>query len=204
MVTARKDESNVRFISEDNMKNNRLRFLLSLSLLTVMAFVPSFPVTAAETAGYEVVPCEVNAYVIDVNPAGVSVRSGPGEGYPVIAVLPPVGVTPDYNDVDVMIRGSVGEWMRISDPWSSTTETKEGFEKTTGWVYGPSLGLRARGVAPLYEEPNTESPVLVRVPHDDGGAIIGCQGRWVKVNYRGVKGWLAPGTHCGASVTTCS
>ncbi|MBN2224522.1 MAG: SH3 domain-containing protein [Deltaproteobacteria bacterium] len=180
-----------------------LRILSALFIPIVVTLFSTFPAIAAETAGYEVVPCEVHAYVIDVNPSGVNVRSGPGEGYPVIALLPPVGVAPDYNDVDVMIRGSVGEWMRISDPWSSTTETKEGFEKTVGWVYGPSLGLRAKGFAPLYEEPNTESPVLVRVPHDDGGAVIGCQGEWVKVNYRGVKGWLAPGTHCGASVTTC-
>ena len=64
------------------MKNNRLRFLLFLSILIVIAFLPSFPATAAETADGEVVPCDVPCYVISDDPAGVKVRSGPGDSYP--------------------------------------------------------------------------------------------------------------------------
>lgn len=52
--------------------------------------------------------------------------------------------------------------------------------------------------------PNTGSSVLIRLQNDVEAAITGCRGEWVKVNYRGVEGWLAPGSYCGASITTCS
>ncbi|MBN2223866.1 MAG: SH3 domain-containing protein [Deltaproteobacteria bacterium] len=180
-----------------------LPFIVLFTLLVTSAFSLYLPATAAETGDYEVTPCDVGACIVLDNPAGVSVRSGPGEEYSVITTLPydPGGA------VDLVIRGSVGEWMRVSSFSYDGNQTEE-FRKTVGWIYAPpSLVVSAwphgTPFASLYEEPNAASPVLTNLPEHAVAAVIGCRGEWVKVNYKGVKGWLAPGTHCGACITNC-
>ena len=99
---------------------NYLPFISILALFTLITFLPPSPATAAETAGYEVTPCQppgeggyddcMYARVYDTDPAGTNVRSGPGTDYSIVKTLP------SDRPVLVTITGSVGEWMRIEDP----------------------------------------------------------------------------------------
>jgi SH3-like domain-containing protein len=178
-----------------------------LALFTLITFLPLSPVTPAETAGVEIVPCSVGAYVISDNPAGVKVRSGPGEENAVIATLP---IDPEV-EVILYINGVAGEWFRITELYiygDSKGETQT--PDLVGWVTGPVLGLRAirygttGAVVPLYEKPDTKSPVLTRLQSDAEVVVVGCRGDWVKVNYKGIEGWLAPESQCGNPFTSCS
>jgi SH3-like domain-containing protein len=199
----------VKALGEVVMKTKKnLIFIIFILPLMLSAFSFPLPATAEETTDYEIVPCDVAAYVIDTDPAGLNVRSGPGSDYPVISVLPTYATPPEDVTVDLVIRGSVGEWMYISDPAYDGSEGEE-FWKITGWVYGPMLGTYAvdygstGAVVPLYEGPSTGSVVLNRLVSDTEVVIVGCRGEWVKVRVNGVKGWLAPGSHCGSSKTNC-
>ncbi|MBN2224509.1 MAG: SH3 domain-containing protein [Deltaproteobacteria bacterium] len=185
-----------------------LIFIVFPSVLMTAVVLPSLFAAAEEATDFEVVPCEVGAYVIDTDPAGLNVRSGPGLDYPVIAVLPTYATPPEDVTVDLVIRGSVGEWMYISDPAYDGSEGEE-FWKITGWVYGPMLGTYAvdygttGAVVPVYGGPSTGSAVLTRLVSDTEVVIVGCRGEWVKVRVNDVEGWLAPGSHCGSSKTNC-
>ncbi|MBN2224520.1 MAG: SH3 domain-containing protein [Deltaproteobacteria bacterium] len=189
------------------MKTKRRKiFILFVLYLVLSALLLALPTVAAETADDEVVPCDVECYVISDDPAGVKVRSGPGEEYPVIATLS----TESIVTVSLQITGTSGEWLRVTDLYVVKESATDGYEKMldiTGWVTGPVLGVRAwpleAPLVPLYEEQNTTSPVLTRLPRDAGVAVIGCNGDWLKVNYKGIEGWLAPGTYCGAAFTNC-
>ena len=189
------------------MKTKNRVFVLYLALFLMATSYPLYPAAAVETADYEVVPCDVECYVISDDPAGVKVRSGPGQEYPVIATLS----TESTVTISLEITGSVGEWFRIADLYVAKESPTDGYEKQvdiTGWVTGPVLGVRAWGHSnaadvPLYEEMSTKSPVLTRLINNAGVAIIGCNGDWLKVNYKGIEGWLAPWTYCGAAFTTC-
>jgi SH3-like domain-containing protein len=180
------------------MKNNNFCLLLSVSFLTVMAFVPSLPAFAAETADYEVVPCDrVLAFVYDTDPAGLNVRSGPGSDYPVIATLP------TNQPVELLITGAVGAWMRITEPSGQTFDTMN----IVGWVYGPLLAVWTQGNPsgiPLHTKPSASSPILAKIPNGITVSITGCQGEWLKVKYREIEGWLDPTDQCGAFITSCS
>jgi uncharacterized protein YraI len=184
----------------------RIIFILFVFPLVLSALSVPLPAVAAETSGYEVVPCDVECYVISDDPTGVKVRSGPGEEYPIIATLS----TESIVTVSLQLTGTSGEWFRIADLFMVKESPTDGYEKhvdITGWVTGPVLGVRAwpleTPLVPLYEEPNTTSPVLTRLPRDAGATIIGCNGDWLKVNYKSIEGWLAPGTYCGAAFTNC-
>ena len=49
-----------------------------------------------------------------------------------------------------------------------------------------------RAVVPIYEEPVAGSPVLIRIQYFIDAPIVGCRGKWLKVRYRGIEGWLSP------------
>ncbi len=44
---------------------------------------------------------------------------------------------------------------------------------------------------------NTSTEILI-------WKLLGCQGDWSRVEYQGVKGWLAKEDQCGAALTSCS
>jgi len=46
--------------------------------------------------------------------------------------------------------------------------------------------------------------VIGNLPGGSDGAIVrGCQGKWMYVEYKKLRGWAAPGTLCSNSLTTC-
>ncbi|HKY44683.1 MAG TPA: hypothetical protein VJM50_16450 [Pyrinomonadaceae bacterium] len=67
-----------------------MRFTLFITILLVSLLVGLAIETSAQQlpqGGHIVVPCDAAAYVIDKDPNGLNVRSGPGKSYAVIGNL---------------------------------------------------------------------------------------------------------------------
>lgn len=187
-----------------------MRFTLLLTILLVSLLV-GFAGSEVETSAYEevaqggymIVPCDAAAYVIDHDPNGLNVRSGPGKNYAVIGNLPNKADT----GVGLHITGSSGDWVRIDSGVEEGTEQEQTLFKGVGWVYAPLLGLtgiaQSKGATLLYREASQKSGVVKRVPGGDDVNVWGCRGEWLYVEYKKVKGWAAPKTLCSNSLTTC-
>ena len=187
-----------------------MRFTLLLTILLVSLLV-GFAGSEVETSAYEevaqggymIVPCVAAAYVIDHDPNGLNVRSGPGKNYAVIGNLPNKADT----GVGLHITGSSGDWLRIDSGVEEGTEQEQTLFKGVGWVYAPLLGLtgiaQSKGATLLYREASQKSGVVKRVPGGDDVNVWSCRGEWLYVEYKKVKGWAAPKTLCSNSLTTC-
>ena len=145
--------------------------------------------------------CDVNAYVIDPDPKGMNVRSGPGSTFKIIGNLP----KQDVEGIGVHITGSKGDWVRIDLAVEEGAEQERTFFKGEGWLYGPLLGVDGiGGGTKLYQQARTRSRVVGNLPGGSDGAIVrGCQGKWMYVEYKKLRGWAAPDTLCSNSLTTC-
>ena len=187
-----------------------MRFLLLFAIL-LLSLLVGFPASLTRTAAYsavsqagsKIVPCDVSAFVIDQDPHGLNVRSGPGKSYAVVGNLP----YKQDTGVSVHITGSSGDWVQINMGFEEGGETEQTFFKGTGWVYAPLLGLtgtaQSKGATLLYREASQKSGVVKRVPGGDDVKVWGCRGTWFYVEYEKVKGWAAPKTLCSNSLTTC-
>ena len=187
----------------------RFALLVTILLVSVLvglagADVDTPPYEQDPLGGYTLVPCDVAAYVIDQDPNGLNVRSGPGKSFTVIGNLP----YRQDTGVVVHITGSNGEWVRIVLGYEEGTEDEKVLFKGVGWVYGPLLGLTGiahpEGGTRLYREASHKSGVVKRVPGGEGVNVWGCRGKWLNVEYKKVKGWAAPETLCDNSLTTCA
>src|SRR5829696_8647999 len=68
------------------------------------------PAYAPGRAGGEATTrCDVKAYVVDRDPKGMNVRSGPGGAHKVVGNLP----NAEVEGIRVHITGSQGDWVRI-------------------------------------------------------------------------------------------
>jgi hypothetical protein len=178
--------------------------ILVLTLLVVPALFAGTPVRAQETADGEPMICNCTAYVIDTDPKGLNVRSGPGTGYPVAATLP------TDSSVEVWITGSVGPWVSIERTYifaDNDSMTEDDDKKVAGFIYGPLLAVQTRPSGlmpiPLFAEPDAASGVIAKIPGEIEVSLTGCRGAWVRVKYGNIEGWLDPESHCGNPVTTC-
>ncbi len=156
-------------------------------------------------AAPRVVPCDVEAYVIDHDPKGLNVRSGPGGTFKVVGVLPNEGV----EGGGVHVNGSSGEWVRIDRATEQGGDEDRTLFSGEGWVYGPLLGTDGvgwiDGGTPMYTEPSKKSRVVARMSAGAEGAVVkGCKGKWMYVEHKKVKGWAQGDTLCSNSLTTCS
>ena len=154
-------------------------------------------------SGYAVVPCDVAAYVIDKDPNGLNVRSGPGKSYVVIGNL----AYKQNTGVGVHITGSNGDWVQIDLGVEEGTDEEQTLFKGVGWVYAPLLGLtgiaQPEGGTLLYREASQRSRIVKLVPGEGDVNVWGCRGKWLYVEYKNVKGWAAPSTLCSNSLSTC-
>lgn len=152
-----------------------------------------------------VTPCDLNAYVVDHDPNGLNVRSGPGSTFKVVGNLPNKGV----EGVGVHITGGSGEWVRIDRATEQGGDEDRTLFSGEGWVYGPLLGTDGvgwvEGGTPIYQEPSKKSRVLARMlAGAEGASVRGCKGKWMYVEHKKVKGWAQGDTLCDNSLTTCS
>ena len=140
-----------------------------------------------------VTACDLTVFPIDPDPKGSNVRSSPGADGRVLGVIA-------SQDAEITVTGALGKWLRISNA--------EGMEGTSffdgvGWVFSALTGVTARSATKLHASPDPASPVVGTMGADEQGAVQACSGKWVQVQIKKAKGWMAPGTHCGNPVTTC-
>jgi uncharacterized protein YgiM (DUF1202 family) len=175
-----------------------MRLVMLLLLVTLW---PGSSNSQEPMGGQLTTPCDVRAYVVDPDPKGMNVRSGPGSSFKIIGNLP----KHDNEGIGVHINASKGDWVRIDIAVEEGGEQERTFFKGEGWLYGPLLGVDGIGGGTrLYQEPKTQSHVIGNIPGGSEGATVrGCQGKWMFVEYKKLKGWAAPGTVCSNSLTTC-
>lgn len=148
--------------------------------------------------------CEGYAYVIDTDPQGLNVRTGPGRRFSV------AGRIPKGDAVGVFIKGSTGQWLLIEE--AVNQGEGEIVYKGGGWVFGPMLATETRSegydgpkaVVKLFREPNTKSAVTGRLPPGTQVEITGCKGGWLRVRAGRLDGWLAPESQCANTLTNCA
>ncbi len=157
------------------------------------------PVTAVANSPAAQNNCQLSAYVIDKDPQGLNVRSGPGSNHQVIDNLPTTTA-----GVMVDITASQGDWVQITLAESPQKVEFQG----KGWVYASMLGTSTRGYGTegvsVYNSANGNSKVIGRIPSSTGVKLLGCNGVWAFVEYEGLKGWVAPDDQCSSALTTCS
>ena len=161
---------------------------------------------SAATAAAAETRCDVWVYVLDPDPRGVNVRSGPGKQFAAVAKLPH-----DEYSLMVHVTGASGQWVRISE--AERMESGDSVFKGAGWVYGPGLATQTKnysGLDPeeprvkLYREASKRSAVVLRLPNETEVNLTGCNGRWARVRHKNVEGWLDPDSQCHSTLTTCS
>ena len=186
----------------------KLRALLVLCAFLIL-LPPSRPSSARaqeRKAAAAVTPCDLSAYVIDQDPNGLYVRSGPGVTFKVVGNLPNQGV----EGIGVHINGGSGEWVRIDRATEQGGDEDRTLFSGEGWVYGPLLGTDGvggleGGGTPIYKEPSKKSRVIARMSAGAEGATVrGCKGKWMYLEHKKLKGWAQGDTLCDNSLTTCS
>ena len=174
-----------------------------LALATTTVDIVAYP--SSQQGAAPIIPCDVAAYVMDKDPHGLNVRSGPNKTYQIIGNLP----DQEAEGIVVHITGSSGEWVRIDHAGEVGGEHDRAFFKGEGWVYAPLLGVEgmaiSNGGTNLYKEPAEKSRVLINIPGGDDSVVMrGCRGQWMYVEYKKVRGWAAPHTLCANPLTTCA
>jgi len=107
--------------------------------------------------------CKLVAFVVDPDPEGLNVRSGPGKQFDVVGKLP-------HREVDftaktgvwVDVIGATGQWLEVRN--AETWGGGETLFKGPGWVYGPLLATQTfapdsteKSVVKVYRAPNEGS-----------------------------------------------
>jgi uncharacterized protein YgiM (DUF1202 family) len=181
--------------------------LVSIFALGILAGIPAEvhnqkPLRIEEPAN----KCSVQAYVIDPDPEGLNVRSGPGKDFALIGRLPK-----GDQEIEVTISGSSDKWVQIDS--AIRNEDTAPLIKSKGWVYGPLLATQTRTrkylrdpkapVINVYAAASTQSTVVRKLPNETQVKIIGCKGNWVQIQYNNILGWLDPDSQCANTLTTC-
>lgn len=156
---------------------------------------------ASPSAATPTQACSASAFVVDTDPAGLNVRSGPSSEFAAQATLPTT------VPVEVSIVGATNEWFLINEAWSEDQQELQ----QPGWVYAPLLGVSTTSLdinnpeAPtqLYAEPDGSAPVAAEIPKYSEVTLLGCSGNWLQVQAAEATGWLAVGEQCSNPVSTC-
>jgi SH3-like domain-containing protein len=164
------------------------------AILSTLALAGAAP-AAGQQGGTR---CDISAYVVDHDAAGLNVRAGPSATAPVLRVISNAG------SAVARIRGQSGAWFQVSTIVDA--EDERNLFSGNGWVHASLLGLDAANADPkLYAGPSTQSRALARlVPDLSQVTLIGCAGDWARVRASGRLGWLSPGGQCSNPLTTCS
>jgi uncharacterized protein YgiM (DUF1202 family) len=180
-------------IRTNKVKNQALKLATGLALICTSVAINTGianQMVLAKTKNPE--KCNIFAYVNVSAAQALNVRSGASSNSKVLGQVP-------VNET-VQVVAFLPNWVKI-------TKASGGF-KGTGWVSLPKLGLSTRGYGTkgvkLYAKTNQKSQVILRVPPNTNVKLLGCQGGWALVEYKGIKGWLVREDQCGAALTSCS
>lgn len=159
------------------------------------------------------VRCGLEAWVNDDDPQGLNVRSGPGREFPVIATIPRHNGSPGEHpstETLAILTGATGRWVQIVR--AQDHEAREVF-RGRGWVFAPLLGVQVTaGVRELtnenypvevYRRPDKKGGMIGRIPAQTDVRLQGCQGEWVHIEHKGVKGWLPEESYCANPGSVC-
>lgn len=163
-----------------------------------LALVPLLtPLLYAATP--QAVTCNTSAFILDQDPKGIAVRSGPSLKHTIVRKLSPQPEPPMLT-----IRQGLGNWMRVSDIHTSKGHL---LLPGQGWLYGPTLAVRIYGSedepVPLYQHPDTRTRVTGLTQAGQQLRITGCNSAWLKVKDNKTEGWLHPDDQCGKALTPC-
>ncbi len=174
---------------------------LLISLATTKTESASKKNVGSKNASVKETQCNVSAYVIDKDPAGLNVRSAPSSTASIVGKL-----NKGESGIEVNVIASSNKWLKIKDSESPDDDAKEVY-KGAGWVYATMIGTSTRGYdkgkVNLYKSPNKNGGTVGTIPKEVEVKLTGCHGDWAKVSYKGKEGWLARDDQCGASMTTC-
>jgi SH3-like domain-containing protein len=151
---------------------------------------------SAANANAGEVSCSVDAYVFDIHPNGINVRSGAGKNFDLLGQI-----KPDANGVIVKVVASNEPWLKIEN--AERIEGESPFSGS-GWVFSSQLAMNTRMKTSLYSRSDTKSKVLASLPADEEVTLVACKADWAKVRYGQYQGWLKPEAQCGSPVTSCS
>jgi len=137
--------------------------------------------------------CRLAVFVNDTDPAGLNLRRSPGTESQIVTTI---------ADGDAMldVTGSSGKWLRVERARGADGTVQ--FEGVA-WTFGPLTAVRANRPVALYAGPGQTGSGITTMPADQIGEVQECDGMWVRVRYGKSGGWMAPGAHCGNSVTGC-
>jgi SH3-like domain-containing protein len=139
------------------------------------------------------VRCRLAVFANDPDPAGLNLRSAAQTGSRVVATIVD-------RDAMLEVTGSSGKWLRVERVRGADGTVQ--FERAA-WAFGPLTGVRANRTLDLLAAPQQTSPVVARMLAEQTGSVQACDAMWVRVRHGKAGGWMAPGAHCGNSVTTC-
>lgn len=141
--------------------------------------------------------CNISAYVIDRDTAGLNVRAGPSAQSRVLRTISNQGAAV------VEIRSHSGSWFRVSRIVDAEDETV--LFTGDGWVHSSLIAIDvANGDPRLYAAPARRSRALARLVADQTHVtLIGCSGDWVRVRAGRREGWLSRAGWCSSPLTTC-
>jgi len=149
--------------------------------------------------------CSASAFIVDRDPNGLNVRSGPNGKSKRIGKIPF-----DKDGTMVTFIAAEGKWLKIKEVWNM--EEKTVFSKT-GWVYAPLLAITISKQDPdsdfanAYEMPSTNNKVVARLPVFKEFRLEGCFESWLKVTIPGkkgsVSGWVEDKDQCDLAQTNC-
>ena len=153
--------------------------------------------------------CDVELNVVDPDPLGANVRSGPSaKTGKVIARFAPQG---EWTYVHVV--GQAGAWLLIDRAVVVDDDAPDGEREIFrggGWMHSSTLGfselMTGEGTL-LREAPSPDAKVLRKATMDDDAAggrirVLGCRGRFIQVDLGGSAPWTD--TWCNNERTTCS
>lgn len=154
--------------------------------------------------------CNIEAFVIDPDPAGLNVRESPTAKSAIVG-----GVRFNELGTVVTVVGSENGWLLITGAEPTDEEPYE----IRGWVSGQMVGTSLRCpddepgpdcMVSLHAERDTSSAVVRKLPLDETVRVVGCKGKWVEAQtMKGAKaerakGWLEPDAQCPNPLTSCS
>lgn len=150
--------------------------------------------------------CSFGAFVTETGPAGLNVRSGPGEGFPVVGKLPPVAMSADTPPIPSMVEVKVvaaqGGWFRIRharDNEQLLDGPARPMFKGAGWVSGRYLAVKSQATAG--RDMASRKGKAIQKPSDADfdssefvmtSRLLDCVGGWAYVTNdpRKFTGWL--------------
>lgn len=143
--------------------------------------------------------CDLYAYVVDKDPAGLNVRDSASNG----SVMGKIPLDEDGTIVHLISTNFDG-WVQIDR--AETVEGKIVFDKK-GWVAANLLATSTTGYGTdgvELSESSLRSKVLATIPPETEVRMFSCEGKRPRVVYKKLTGWLAEEASCPNPVTNCS